>query len=152
MTTAAKTVKLGRRLPNADERETANQLRRLLAAHVSGDAKLNVVDEQTKKVVDVTLGPTVSELLMEVLRHIGNGDAVTLVPVGQMLSTQQAADILNVSRPHLVSLLEKNLIPHTVVGRHRRVLTDDLFKYKQERDDKRSDALSRLAASDADLL
>lgn len=152
MPTAARTVQLGRRLPNANERETANQLRTLLAAHASGDAKLRIVDEQAKEAVEVTLGPAVSELLMEVLRHVGNGDAVTLVPVGQMLSTQQAADILNVSRPYLVSLLEKGAIPHTEVGRHRRILADDLFRYKQQRDAKRSDALARLAASDAELM
>jgi excisionase family DNA binding protein len=152
MTTAARAVQLGRRLPNADERETANQLRTVLAAATAGDAKLEVTDQTTRKATDITLGPALSELLMEVLRHIGNGDAVTLVPVGQMLSTQQAADILNVSRPYLISLLEKGSIPHTEVGRPRRVLADDLFRYKQERDTKRSEALARLAAMDADLI
>jgi excisionase family DNA binding protein len=152
MTTAARAVQLGRRLPNAGERETANQLRTLLAAATAGDAELKVTNQKTKKAADITLGPALSELLMEVLRHVGNGDAVTLVPVGQMLTTQQAADILNVSRPYLISLLEKGDIPHTSVGRHRRVLADDLFRYKQQRDEKRSNALSRLVAMDADLI
>ena len=150
MTTAANAAQLGRRLPSADERETANQLRRLLAAHAAGDATLNAVVD--KKAVEVTLGPTVTELLIEVLRHVGNGEAVTLVPVGQMLSTQQAADILNVSRPHLVSLLERKIMPFTTVGRHRRVRAEDLFRYKQQRDASRSEALTRLAASDGELL
>ena len=89
---------------------------------------------------------------MELLRYIGQGDAVTLVPVSQMLTTQQAADILNVSRPFLVSLLEKGDIPHVTVGRHRRVKADDLFAYKKARDAKRSDALSELAELDAEHL
>lgn len=152
MTIVAKTARIGRRLPNASEMETANQLRKLLASYVEGEATLKVTDEKTKKAADITLGPGLSELLMELLRHVGNGDAVTLVPVSQMLSTQQAADILNVSRPHLVSLLDLGVIPHTLVGRHRRVLAEHLFAYKQSRDSKRSDALARLAEADGEFL
>ncbi|WP_267361693.1 MULTISPECIES: helix-turn-helix domain-containing protein [unclassified Methylobacterium] len=151
MTMPASAKGLGGRLPSELERETANQLRRLLALQASGEANLRVLDDDGK-VIDVTLAPAVSKLLMEVLHPIGRGDAVTLVPVSQMLTTQQAADILNVSRPFLVSLLEKGEIPFDPVGRHRRIRAEDLFAYKAARDKRRNEALSELAALDGELL
>lgn len=152
MTVPANATEIGRRLPNDTERAAANQLRKLLASHVAGDTKLRVLDEQTRKPTEVTLTPGLSGLLMEVLRHVGQGDAVTLVPVGKMLTTQQAADILNVSRPFLISLLDKQEIAYTMVGRHRRIRAETLFAYKRDRDARRSRALSDLAAGDAELL
>jgi excisionase family DNA binding protein len=138
-------------LPSVDERAAANQLRQLIAAHAAGDAKLRVLDDD-KKPSEITLTPGLSQVLMELLRHVGSGQAVTLVPVGEMLTTQQAADILNVSRPFLISLLEREEIPHSLVGRHRRIKAEDLFAYKKKRDATRSEALSALAAEDADYL
>ena len=152
MTVPANAAEIGRRLPTDTEKAAANQLRKLLASYVAGDARLRVVDEQTNKPTEVTLTAGLSSLLMEVLRHVGQGDAVTLVPVGKMLTTQQAADILNVSRPFLISLLDKDAINYTTVGRHRRIRAEKLFAYKRDRDAKRSDALSDLAASDAEFL
>jgi excisionase family DNA binding protein len=150
MTMPAFAEELGGRLPSASEKAAANQLRKILAAQAAGDAKLRVLVEETKQPSEITLTPALSNLLMELLRHIGRGDAVTLVPVSQMLTTQQAADILNVSRPFLISLLDKGEIEHTLVGRHRRIKADALFAYKSARDIKRSDALSKLAELDAD--
>ena len=141
----------GSRLPSASEKAAANQLRQILASHATGDTKLRVLDE-AQKPAEITLSPALSSLLMELLRHIGRGDAVTLVPVNEMLTTQQAADILNVSRPFLVSLLEKNEIPHVMVGRHRRIRAEDLFAYKRARDEKRGSALDDLAKLDAEHL
>lgn len=151
MTVPATAVRIGRRLPSAQEKETANQLRQMLAMQVSGDAKLSVLAGE-RKPVDLTLAPGLSELLMEVLRYVGSGDAVTVVPVNQMLTTKQAADILNVSRPFLVGLIDKGEIPHTMVGRHRRVKAEDLFAYKDARAVRRDEALSALAEMDAGML
>ncbi len=151
MATPAFAEKIGSRLPSANERAVANQLRQILASHALGGAKLRVLDD-SRQSADVTLTPALSNLLMELLRHVGRGDAVTLVPITQMLTTQQAADILNVSRPFLISLLEKGDIGHTLVGRHRRVKAEDLFTYKNARDTKRSAALSELAKTDAEYL
>lgn len=151
MTTPAYAESLGSRLPSADEKAAANQLRTIIAANAAGDTTLRVLDEE-HQTAEVILTPALSNLLMELLRHIGSGDAVTLVPVSKMLTTQQAADILNVSRPFLISLLEKGDMEYTMVGRHRRIKADTLFSYKNRRDDKRSKALDELISSDAEYL
>jgi excisionase family DNA binding protein len=153
MTVPAHARALGDRLPSPGERAAANQLRRVLASQAGSEREqtLKVIDD-TGRPAEVVLTPGLSALLMELLRHIGRGDAVTLVPVSQMLTTQQAADILNVSRPYLISLLEKGQIPHVLVGRHRRIRAEDLFAYKRRRDEARSEALSELAELDADLI
>jgi excisionase family DNA binding protein len=138
MTIPAFAEELGGRLPSAHERAAANQLRTML--------------EDEKKLAEIILTPALAGVLMELLRHVGRGDAVTLVPVQQMLTTQQAADILNVSRPFLVGLLERGEIKYTSVGRHRRIKAEDLFDYKRARDQKRGKALAELAEADAELL
>lgn len=152
MTIPASARQFGDRLPSAGEKAAANQLRKVIAANATNNAKLRVLDEETKKPTEIVLTPALSGLLMDLLRHIGNGDAVTLVPVSKMLTTQQAADILNVSRPFLVSLLEKGGIEYTMVGRHRRIMAENIFQYKRSRDQTRGRALAELAELDADIL
>lgn len=152
MTVSAMAKPFGDRLPSPGERDAADQLRQILASRSSNeDQTLKIIMEPGQS-ADVVLTPGLSALLTEMLRHIAAGDAVTLVPVSQMLTTQQAADILNVSRPFFVSLLDRGEIPRVLVGRHRRVKAEDLFAYKSKRDARRSEALSELAELDADLL
>jgi excisionase family DNA binding protein len=152
MTVPAFAKEFGRRLPSADEREAANRMRKILASRLERGGRLRVVEEGKKAPTELALTPYMSSLLMEVFRHIGRGDAVTLVPVSQMLTTQQAADVLNVSRPYLISLLERGEIKYELVGRHRRVKAEDLFDYKRARDGARSEALSELLALDGESL
>lgn len=150
MTLPANALPFGNRLPSANDRQIANQLRRILASQKAGEAKLRVPDSMTRKPVEITLTPVMSDLFLELLRHIGSGDAVTLVPIQQMLTTQQAADLLNMSRPYLIRLIEKGDIPHSMVGRHRRLKAEDVFAYKAERDKIRSKAMDELIADGAD--
>lgn len=149
MTVSAFAEPLGGRLPSREEKDAANQLRRVIAAHSDG-SKLSVLVDH--KPVEITLTGGMSELLLDLLRHVGNGNAVTLIPIHEMLTTQQAADILNVSRPHLIKLLDQGEIDHSMVGRHRRLKAEDVFAYKQARDDRRSSALDALFAGDADMI
>jgi hypothetical protein len=102
VTLPAHSEPFGGHMPSADDHQIANQLCRILASQKSGEATLRVGEPETKRPVEITLTPAVSDLFLELLRHVGSGNAVTLVPIQEMLITQQAADLLDVSRPHLV--------------------------------------------------
>ncbi len=152
MTVPAFADKLDSRLPSELERAAANQLRQILAAQGPGNSVLRITEGASSKPSEITLTPGISRLLTELLRHIGNGDAVTLLPLSEMLTTQQAADILNVSRPFLISLLKKGEIAYDLVGRHRRIKAEALFAYRRARDENRRVALDELMALDSELI
>lgn len=84
------------------------------------------------------------QVLKQVVAVLARGDAVTIVPVGQELTTQQAAGILNVSRQYVVRLLESGKIPFTKTGTHRRVLFSEVMRFKQQRDAERAGSLDEL--------
>jgi excisionase family DNA binding protein len=90
-------------------------------------------------------------LLLSVLSEMARGNAVSLIPLHAEMSTQEAADILNVSRPYVVGLLEKGAIPFRKVGVQRRVLFSDLMDYKARCDSDRRMALDGLARQAQDL-
>ena len=93
----------------------------------------------------VRLAPAIADLVIDLLDGVASGHAVTPVPTGAMLTTQQAADILGVSRPHLSKLLKTGKMPFVWVGAHRRVLHADLMAYMDRRDAARHGALDDLA-------
>jgi excisionase family DNA binding protein len=85
-------------------------------------------------------------IVIEVLRQMTQGGATALVPLEEELSSQQAADILNVSRPYLIRLLDKGIIPSRKVGKHRRVLMNDLLAYKKSEENAQRVRLDELTA------
>ena len=99
----------------------------------------------------VTVPVEAFELLMEVLAHLANGHGVTVMPVKAELTTQQAADLLNVSRPFLIKLLDSHELPFRKVGTHRRVLLKDVVTYRQLDDARRKEAADALAAEAQEL-
>ncbi|MBW4618672.1 MAG: helix-turn-helix domain-containing protein [Cyanosarcina radialis HA8281-LM2] len=100
---------------------------------------------------EIEIPDSVYQILRQVIHQMAAGRAMKLVPYDRYLSSQEAADLLNVSRPYLYSLLEQGQIPYIKVGTHRRIRFEDLMAYKQQRDMQRRQALSELTALSQEL-
>lgn len=93
----------------------------------------------------IELPEPVFRVLRQIVPQLLQGHALTIVPLHKELSTQEAADILNVSRPFLIGLLERGEIPFVKTGKHRRIRFGDLMAYKKKRDASRRKTLDHLS-------
>jgi excisionase family DNA binding protein len=91
------------------------------------------------------------ELIRDVLANMAAGQGVTVVPAHAELTTQQAAQMLNVSRPHVIKLLDEGRIEFRLVGRHRRILASSLIAYQRSQLGGARNAADELAALTEDL-
>lgn len=102
-----------------------------------------LVDTHNNK-VSFSDNPKIFTLIKSVLSSLASGKAVSIVPYDAVLTTHQAAHFLNVSRPHLIKLLEEGALSFHKVGTHRRVKFDDLLAYKQAQQETTRSALKEL--------
>lgn len=128
------------RPPTHEEAREASEVLRVLAKALTPQG-LSFVVSRNGNEIRLELPPTLGQLLLDVLAHVARGEMVKIVPYGAILSTKEAADLLNVSRPFLVGLLEAGKIPFRRVGSHRRVKVDDVLAYEADRDGERRKAL-----------
>lgn len=134
-------------LPTAEEVALARESGRALSAYLQTRAEtqqIEIVDDKGGA-HPVRIPVSALRLLVEVLTEIGEGNAVSIIPIYAELTTQEAADVLNVSRPFLVQLLERGEIPFHKVGTHRRVRYQDVIAYKERINADRRKALDDLA-------
>ncbi len=92
-------------------------------------------------------GP-VRDVLVQILEHVQDGQAITIIPANHELSSQEAADMLGVSRQYVVRILEDGKLPFHKAGSHRRIYRDDLIAYKAARDQGRLAALDQIARAE----
>lgn len=140
-------------VPNEKEIKQARQLRRVLSKNTAKKAKsIDIVLKEDKtKTGIITLSSSASRLLVAALTQIAEGNAVAILPLYAELTTQEAADVLRVSRPFLIKLLETKKIPFRKVGTRRKVLLKDLMLYKTKNDEARRKVLDELAQEAQEL-
>ena len=124
--------------PNKKERENAREasakiidLTGVNPKETSAFLKLTSGDERQEE-IEIPLKAL--EMLKQILRLMADGSAIQIFPLESEISTQQAADLLNVSRPHIVKLLEEGHIPFTKIRRHRRIKLKEILKFKEKQE------------------
>ncbi|AKZ25239.1 helix-turn-helix domain-containing protein [Ralstonia pseudosolanacearum] len=134
-------------LPSEEDVTLAREAGRTLAAVLATGAAVRQVDirDSSGRVRSVQMPAAALQLLQDVLDQIEKGCAVSVVPVHAELTTQEAAQMLGVSRPFFVQMLEKGDIPFHKIGTHRRVRYRDVIDYKKRLDAQRREALETLA-------
>ncbi len=131
-------------LPTEQEVEEAKLSSRTLSKYADADRVQLSIKGSNNETDELVLPGHALQLLLDVLSEMSLGNAISIMPIHAELSTQDAANILNVSRPFLVGLLEKGDINFHKVGTHRRVLAKDIIEYKQKTDAERTAALDKL--------
>lgn len=138
--------------PSENDKRMAAESCQLLEplAALPQELRLQLLDKDARQ-AELSLPAAAVRILNEVLKEMAKGNSVTLVPTDAILSTQEAADILNVSRPFLVGLLEAGRIPYQRLGCHRRVLFRDLMAFKARCDAAGDDAMRQLTQEAQEL-
>jgi excisionase family DNA binding protein len=138
-------------LPSEAEAILAKETSRILSgrAQTADPLQLRMLDDPAGGAVN--LPATAVRMLIHILEEMARGNAVTLIPVHAELTTQEAADMLNISRPSLIQLLDEGKIEYRRVGTHRRVRFEALMAYKRRADAERRAVLAELAAYDQEL-
>ncbi|MEY4531456.1 MAG: hypothetical protein RLZZ156_2177 [Deinococcota bacterium] len=127
------------RLPSEHDARLAQDSLHFLLQHQTEELNVQIASKTMR------LPPVAVRLLERILSELAEGNAVAVTPIQPEISTQEAADILNVSRPYLIGLLEKNTIPHRKIGTHRRVPLKALLEYKAKQKAKAEQAMQELA-------
>ncbi|RKZ08857.1 DNA-binding protein [bacterium] len=133
--------------PTPEDTELARASSAQLVKYLQKNLEIQVGDSAET----ILLPAAAVRLLVDLLSAMARGDAVTLIPIHAELTTQQAADLLGVSRPFLVKQLDEEKIAFRHIGTHRRVLFSDLMRYKQNMDSARKKSLDELAAQAQEL-
>ena len=128
-----------------EERPTLAQIEALLKQS-EGDLKLVAANGQQAIIPESLL-----RVLRQVVPFLVQDRIVTLIPLGKELTTNQAAHLLNVSRPYVIKLLEEGAMPYTLVGTHRRIRYRDLLDYKRRADAEQQQALEDLTRLSEEL-
>jgi len=133
-------------LPAEDEVQVARQGSHRLASYLTTRSPIQCIqivdDKNNTHQVEV---PTAAlNLLVTILDQFASGNAVEVVPIHAELTTQEAANLLNVSRPYLIKLLGEGKLPFHRIGAHRRIRFDDLIAFREEQDRKSEEAMTEL--------
>lgn len=131
-------------LPTAAEVEQAKISSRTLSKYADVDRVKLSLRGSNDETDELVLPGHVLQILLDVLAEMSQGNAISLIPYHQEISTQEAANLLNVSRPFLVQLLEAGKIPFRKVGTHRRVKLQHVLEYKEQVDRQRQTTLDEL--------
>lgn len=137
----------------ANEALVAEAASRAIEQHESaGKTGLRVqITEAGREVTTLDVPPSAVHLIRAMLKEMGSGKALTLVADDAEITTKQAADLLHVSRPYLVGMIEKGELPARMVGKQRRLPLKDVLAFKKDNEAKRRDSLRELAALDQEL-
>ena len=139
------------KLPTQQDIEQAKETSRQLSKYHNVDRVQMSIEDPTGVKESIVLPGMAMQMLLDILADISRGNPVSVIPYKTELTTQQAANLLNVSRPFLVKLLEKGEINHHKVGTHRRVYVKDVLEYKNKIDGDRSSTLDELAKLSQEL-
>lgn len=138
--------------PTQDDQEFAERVMRRLASlrHISPVKGMSEFVMQDRD-VPVVVPAHIAELFRQILVQVANGNAVTIVPYNKMLSTQDAADLLNVSRPFVIKLLDQEKVPIQRVGNRRRIPFSEVVKLREKLRKRSEEAFNKMAELDEEL-
>lgn len=132
-------------LPSKEDTALAQEASRVISKAQPEELRVRLGDQE------LVLPKAATRLIQHLLTEMSLGNAVTIIPIHAELTTQEAADFLNVSRPHVVKLLEQKKIQFHMVGTHRRIRFEDLVKYKRNAETERREVMQELATQAQEL-
>jgi excisionase family DNA binding protein len=138
-------------VPSEDDTKLSKESSRILTTYLSPNVhQIEIVEADGNK-HQATIPAAAYRLLVDALTEMAQGNAVSLIPIHAELTTQEAADLLNVSRPFLIKQIEAGEIPYHKVGKHRRIQFNDLMVYKERIDRSISQGLDEMVAISQEL-